>query len=132
MAANKLLNTTSLIAQAAALLLAMSPAIIIPSSAWAACPTQQPADYSGQTINGFNFGACSEGSLVGANFSSADLSGSTFSGVDLTNANFNGASLGPTETYPAVNFNSATLKKTNFTGATTSVGQELVPLFELH
>lgn len=81
------------------------------------CPTSKPADYSGQTINDFNFGACPAGSLVGANFSGAHLQGSSFAGADLTSANFTGADLGPTATHPPANFNQAILAKTVFVGA---------------
>ena len=84
------------------------------STVQAACPTSTPADYSGKTINGFNFGACREGSLIGSNFKNANLSGSTFVSADLTGADFTSANLGPTDSYPAVSFSSAKLEKTNF------------------
>ncbi len=83
----------------------------------ASCPTSQPANYAGKTINNYNFSACPKGSLIKADFSQANLSGSTFTGVDLTGANFSGAKLGPTPNYPPVSFTSALLKNTRFTGA---------------
>ncbi|WP_135507141.1 pentapeptide repeat-containing protein [Roseovarius aestuariivivens] len=87
------------------------------SAASASCPTSTPADYSGQTINGFNFGSCPAKSLIGANFTGANLQGSTFASSDLTSADFTGAALGPSASFPPANFNGATLKDTIFVGA---------------
>ncbi|APX23363.1 MAG: hypothetical protein CML50_24515 [Rhodobacteraceae bacterium] len=90
---------------------------LLSSHAEASCPTTTPADYSGQTINDFNFGACPANSLDHANFTGANLQGSTFAKANLTSANFTGADLGPSAKYPAVNFSGANLTKTVFTGA---------------
>ena len=81
------------------------------------CPKNSPADYANKTIKNFNFAACPKNSLVGANFKNAMLAGSSFADVNLTNADFSDSKLGPSESFPAVNFKSALLKKTIFTQA---------------
>jgi uncharacterized protein YjbI with pentapeptide repeats len=71
--------------------------------------------FAGQNLTNHNFSADPQGSLVGADFSTAQLSGAIFAGQDLTSAKFQGANLGPAK--GPVDFTNATLKNTCFVGA---------------